>query len=203
MFLVIYSILQTSLVSSFFTSVHRIRFKVENMIGHPLDWSGDAERNQLMYESAKPMAELYSPLIALNRTHILQEYFIPSDNRIHFVDWMQHVERIVNEIGSCMSHVSLLNITIRYLVKDDVTVLKYAPRNSYAFVFYFRASCTHQAELELRTIHHLLTEKALSLGGTFYLPYRHDYTHKQMKLAYPNIEEFFETKKRYDPDGTI
>lgn len=50
----------------------------------------------------------------------------------------------------------------------------------------------------------LLTQQlivsAISLNGTYYLPYRLHATKKQLYKAYPAAEQFFMLKKKYDPD---
>jgi hypothetical protein len=37
--------------------------------------------------------------------------------------------------------------------------------------------------------------------GTYYLPYQLVYSNEQVQRAYPEIEDFFATKKKYDPSG--
>ncbi len=44
-----------------------------------------------------------------------------------------------------------------------------------------------------------LVEVALSAGGTFFLPYRRHYTADQLRRAYPAIDAFFASKRKYDP----
>ena len=44
-----------------------------------------------------------------------------------------------------------------------------------------------------------LIDQAISLGGTFYLPYRLHYNEQQLKVAYPMLDEFIEIKKVADP----
>ena len=48
-----------------------------------------------------------------------------------------------------------------------------------------------------------LIDKALNLGGTFYLPYRLHYTGQQLLKAYPNISQWQEIKKSLDPEETF
>ncbi|CAF4720218.1 unnamed protein product, partial [Rotaria magnacalcarata] len=70
-----------------------------------------------MYESAKPMAILYQPLAIYNDTFILQEYFIPKPC---FQQWYDQLKLI---IGEKHNHVFLLNLTIRFVKKDQTTFL--------------------------------------------------------------------------------
>ena len=46
-----------------------------------------------------------------------------------------------------------------------------------------------------------LIEVALKLDGTYYLPYQLFYSQEQLHRAYPEIDEFFAAKKKYDPIG--
>lgn len=177
-------------------TIQKIRFKIEKLIDKPLDFNNDSySRNMVLYESAEPMASLYSPLIDLNVTHILQEYFIPSSK---FNLWMTYLQKVFDV---AYKNVTLLNLTIRYVYRDDVSFLKYAKEDVYAFVLYFRLNVN--AEHTLQKIHNKLTQNALSLGGTFYLPYRHHYSDDQLVQAYPEIWEFFKLKSKYDPTNTF
>lgn len=81
------------------------RFYIEREFGVALDWAEVDDRNSMLYESAAPLARLYTPLVRLLRslchlstltehcthththsqlkiddTFILQEYFIPKEN---------------------------------------------------------------------------------------------------------------------------
>ena len=99
--------------------------------------------------------------------------------------------------------VSLLNTTIRFVKRDSWTALPYSSHESgsYSFVLYYRIHRTPEADAVLRDVHHQFTEATLSLGGTFYLPYRHHYTDEQLRAAYPTMDAFVEAKRRLDPSA--
>lgn len=175
--------------------VQKIRYNLEDIIGKPFDISNDIDsKNQLLYESATTLSKLYNPLINTNQTHILQEFFVPNKN---FNEWMKFIKYLF--LQKQFEYIILLNITIRYVKKDTISFLKYAKNDMYAFVFYYRLPNTEIADKELMNIHNKLTTKVLKLDGTFYLPYRHHYNHKQLYIAYPEITDFFKLKKIYDP----
>ena len=44
-----------------------------------------------------------------------------------------------------------------------------------------------------------LIDRALNLGGAFYLPYRLHARRDQVRAAYPRAEKFAERKRFYDP----
>lgn len=175
----------------------KIRYMIEKHKNKPLDWNDDCDRNKLLYETALPLAKLYNPLINLDKTHILQEFFIP---RVNFNKWLLFLKRIFTNI---FNNVTLLNITIRYIKQDKVTFLKYAKKDMFAFVLYYRIKRNNDADNELQVIHNQLVNKTLKLDGTFYLPYRHHYDKSQLQRAYPEIEKFFELKNKYDPNNVF
>ena len=174
-----------------------IRFFVESYMGRALDWSGESDKNMLLYESAKPLATLYSPLFEVDDTFILQEFFVPSP---HFTQWMVGAKPLF-----CGRYpgVSLLNTTIRYVYKDESSFLRYAKADSYAFVLYWRIRRGPEADATLRRVHEQFVKLTLSLGGTFYLPYRHHYDQMELQTAYPRIKEFFKLKRKYDPSDVF
>ncbi|CAF3346440.1 unnamed protein product [Rotaria socialis] len=172
----------------------RIRFALEKVFARPLDLSLSTDRNTTMYESAKPMAILYQPLTIYNDTFILQEYFIPKP---YFQHWYDKLKLIIVEK---YNHVFLLNLTIRFVKKDQTTFLSYTKNDDcYAFVFYFRITCNDSGDQQVRELNQKLIQLAFDCHGTFYLPYRQHYTFEQMSKAYPMINEFFEKKLTYDP----
>jgi FAD/FMN-containing dehydrogenase len=53
------------------------------------------------------------------------------------------------------------------------------------------------AEMQAMTVD--LVDAALQAGGRYYLPYRLHATPAQFLRAYPQANEFFSLKRRYDP----
>lgn len=180
-------------------NIKKIRYQIEKTFDKPLDQNNNSSRNEILYESADPLAKLYSPLIELDKTHILQEYFIPNNKFDIFINKLAAIYK--NIILKYKHHINLLNITIRYIKKDNTTFLKYGTSSMYAFVFYYRIDKSRMAESKLRIIHYMLTYLTLELDGTFYLPYREHYTKNQLLLAYPMIQEFIKLKYKYDPNS--
>ena len=173
----------------------KIRYGLEKTFKKPLDWSDDCERNKLLYESATPMGNLYNPLIVIDRTHILQEFFIPN---ARFKEWMYFLKNTF--VGASFNKISLLNITVRYVKEDHTTFLRYAKDNMFAFVFYYRVERHELSNIELEALHNVLVEEVLRLKGTFYLPYRHHYSRQQLQTAYPEINDFYQAKLHFDPE---
>jgi FAD/FMN-containing dehydrogenase len=144
-------------------------------------------RNEEMYDN---MAYLKN---RLSDTDILQEYFIPVDRMPEFVDGLRSVvER---------NQANLINVTIRTVHKDEVTALPYAAQDMFGFVLYFNVGFNDQDNEVLKKTTVDLIDEAAKAGGTFYLPYQLFYSKQQLLRAYPNIEEFFRAKRRYDRVG--
>lgn len=144
-------------------------------------------RNQQMYNK---MSYLKNPA---EETEILQEYFVPHDKMVQFIDGLRDVVQ--------KSTVNLLNVTIRSVKKDTITKLPYAKDDMFAFVLYFNQRFNQKESQELEKVTKDLIDTLLEANGTFYLPYKLYYTKEQLSKAYPAIDEFFRLKKKYDPQS--
>ncbi len=144
-------------------------------------------RNQEMYDA---MGYLKN---RLPDTDILQEYFIPPEKMPAFIDGLRSTVT--------KNKANLLNITIRIVHKDTITALPYATDDRFAFVLYFNQKVNDQDSAILKKTTDDLIDLALNLGGTFYLPYQLYYSPEQLRAAYPEIDTFFATKNKYDPEG--
>lgn len=151
---------------------------------------GDATRNSLMNEPAVTLAD-GDP----DRTDILHEYFV-APNR--FAEFVQHCQAVIPA-----SYQQLLNITVRYVKADRESVLSYAPEPRIASVLLFSQEKTVRAEADMARLSHELIERVLSIGGTYYLPYRPHATLDQFKRAYPRAAEFAARKRELDKAMTF
>ncbi|CUE70093.1 FAD-linked oxidase, putative, partial [Bodo saltans] len=176
------------------------RFAIERNTGLALDWDSSKDRNSLMYESAQPLARLVSPFLSVDDTFILQEYFVPKRG---FTSWIRAVKPILKELDTSTVGITLMNITIRFVHQDAHSVLKYAAHKDgmYAFVLYLRIQRTNECDARLGTFQRRLIDETLLQQGTFYLPYRKQYTHSQVLQSYPNMPTFVAKKQLYDPHG--
>jgi FAD/FMN-containing dehydrogenase len=144
-------------------------------------------RNEEMYDD---MAYLKN---RLPDTDILQEYFIPYDRMPEFVDGLRNVVQRDNA--------NLLNVTIRTVHKDTITALPYAKQDMFGFVLYFNVRLNDRDNEILKRTTSDLIDLAHRAGGTYYLPYQLFYTKDQLRNSYPEIDDFFAAKKKYDPIG--
>ena len=144
-------------------------------------------RNEEMYDN---MAYLKNRLAD---TDILQEYFIPYDRMPEFVDGLRGVVE--------KNEANLLNVTIRTVHKDTITALPYAKEDMFGFVLYFNVKFNDRENEILKKTTADLIDVAHRSGGTYYLPYQLFYTKDQLRACYPEIDDFFAAKKKFDPIG--
>ena len=144
-------------------------------------------RNEEMYDD---MAYLKN---RLRDTDILQEYFVPYDRMPEFVDGLRDVVQ--------KNKANLLNVTIRTVHKDTITALPYAKEDMFGFVLYFNVKFNDRDNEILKKTTSDLIDVAHQAGGTYYLPYQLFYSREQLKKCYPEVDDFFAAKKKFDPGG--
>ncbi|HEY0462101.1 MAG TPA: SAM-dependent methyltransferase [Pyrinomonadaceae bacterium] len=90
--------------------------------------------------------------------------------------------------------------TIRFIRRDSESFLAWA-REDFACIV-FNLHIAHRAEKIEKAAgdFRLLIDRALSLGGSFYLTYHRWATKEQVLAAYPQMPEFLELKKKFDSD---
>jgi len=180
-----------------------VRFQVEEQTASAMDWSDSFTCNELLFESAEPLARMVEPLFQTDDTFILQEYFVPVDK---VLQWIQLAKPIFKDVANNSSpeegtRVILLNTTIRVVNADTITALPYSPQKTFAFVLYYRL-CRNEASVNyLRTFCQRFIDVTLQCEGRFYLPYLHHYSTEQLLESYPEWPAFIETKEMLDPDG--
>ena len=151
-----------------------------------LETSQITSRNQVMHDSVE-----YLNNVIINETDLLHEYFIP---RKHLLRYLKKMKPLLQNSGF-----PVLNISIRIVSKADI-MLNYAPENMYSIVLYINQRLERQQLINMKKLTQDLIDLALSMNGTFFLPYQLCFTRDQLKQAYPNIDEFFKLKTKYDPN---
>jgi len=166
--------------------------------GKELRWAAEAHiqpllndshfsRNQLLNEGS----EIFQNRSA-DSTDVLHEYFIPPRNIEPFV---VDLRRIIPAYKG-----DLLNVTVRCIEKDDDTFLRYADQRLFSLVLLFSHSRTSEGDAQMEAMTQKLIDAALAAGGRYYLPYRLHATREQFRRAYPQADEFFRLKRKYDPN---
>jgi FAD/FMN-containing dehydrogenase len=163
----------------------RARWAAET-VGNPSISSGIATRSTLMNE---PVANLAGrdPF----RTDILHEYFVAPERFDAFLTACR--DTILR------SRQDLLNVTLRYVKADPVSVLSYAPVPRIAAVMLFSQSISPEAEADMLQMTEALIERVIAIGGSFYLPYRLHARRDQAERSYPNLARFLAKKREIDP----
>jgi FAD/FMN-containing dehydrogenase len=142
------------------------------------------------YEAGYDVAELEPPSRS-QRTYVLQEYFVPVERLTDFVPKMA---AILNR-----HRVNALNISIRHAMPDSDTTMSWAPTETFAFVLYHKQRTRENAKSRVAVWTRELIDAALSVGGTYYLPYQPHGTVAQFHRAYPKAKALFVLKREVDP----
>lgn len=154
--------------------------------------SGEAclvSRNEPMHDSV--------PYLRNNlkgETDILQEYFIPRDQFIPFVDGLRE---IITANGA-----NLLNASVR-VVHAEGNFLSYAPVDAFSIVLYLNQFTDEAGHTKMRAVTSALIDLTAEVGGRFFLPYQLHYSPEQLERAYPEIRAFFVAKRQHDPDELL
>lgn len=169
-----------------FSSAQKTRFLLDNKIIKNINhvvW-----RSYEMSHSVSSLAEN-----SKNRTKILQEYFIPVDA---FNDFVTSMKLIIQK-----HQVKVLNISIRYVPKNNESILTYAKEDCFAFVYYIAVDKITENYEQVRVWTQKLIQAALDCNGTYYLPYHLFASQEQFEQSYPSYLQLLDIKKEYDPDN--
>jgi len=163
-----------------------IRWNAEKVLGERVGRKYFS-RNQLLDEGAETYEEHNA-----DRTDVLHEYFIPPQRVGTF---LKRARAIIPK-----HHGDLLNVTIRNVLLDKDTMLRYANQDMFAFVMLFNQPRTAEADERMETMTQELIDATIECGGRYYLPYRLHATKAQLFKAYPQAVAFFQRKRHYDPE---
>jgi len=163
-----------------------IRWNAEKVLGERVGRKYFS-RNQLLDEGAETYEEHNA-----DRTDVLHEYFIPPQRVGTF---LKRARAIIPR-----HHGDLLNVTIRNVLLDKDTMLRYSNQDMFAFVMLFNQPRTAEADERMETMTQELIDAAIECGGRYYLPYRLHATKAQLFKAYPQAAAFFQRKRHYDPE---
>jgi len=182
------------------TESQRLVFRgsVNSEYGKRLRWDLETGMNKVSKNEIYSRNELLNDHVSLienkdtSSTDLLHEYFIPERN---FIQYINDIKTILKN-----SKIDLLNITIRGVQQDNDSYLTYAREDVFGFVLLFNQKKTDEQEREMKILTNQLVDIAMKNEGTFYLPYRLHIDKDKMRKSYPNADNFFELKRKYDPD---
>ncbi|PEJ53617.1 FAD-binding oxidoreductase [Bacillus sp. AFS002410] len=126
-------------------------------------------------------------------TQVLQEFFVPVDEFVSYIDDVREYLQYEHDFN-------LLNITIRYVEKDNETVMNYAKDDMFAFVVLIQHGKDKDSVHKASEVIQKWTDLTIKHRGSYYLPYYPYQTKQQMQSAYPRTEDFFNKKKEFDPN---
>lgn len=144
------------------------------------------------YEAGYDVMEL-EPKSKKNSVYVLREYFVPVSKFDEFSALMKEIYR--------RHRVNVINISIRHSIPDPGSYLAWAKEEVFAFVIYYKQDTREHAKNNVAIWTREMNEAAISLGGTYYLPYQIYETQEQFHRAYPRAKELFELKKKLDPEN--
>ena len=111
----------------------------------------------------------------------------------------------LNQAGLILAgyETELLDIEVSYLGADNDSLLRYASRDLCAVRLLLNESRRPSGEYRLRELSMALIQRALALGGGFFLPHRRHASAVQFKAAYGNTARFIRMKRRFDPQERL
>lgn len=125
-----------------------------------------------------------------NDTDILHEYFIPRSQFVGFVDGMR---KVLTD-----NKTNLLNASVR-VVHQEKNFLSYAPEPAFSLVLYINQTADDDGNRRMKKTTGELIDLTVAHKGRFFLPYQLHYSRDQLQKSYPEIDDFFAAKRKYDP----
>jgi FAD/FMN-containing dehydrogenase len=125
-----------------------------------------------------------------NDTDILHEYFIPRSQFVSFVDGMR---KVLTD-----NKTNLLNASVRIVHQED-NFLTYSPEPAFSLVLYINQSTDDEGNRRMKKATGELIDLTIAHKGRFFLPYQLYYSRDQLQRSYPQINDFFAAKRKYDP----
>lgn len=145
-------------------------------------------RNNVM-RSDSTFMEYNSP----SKVELLQEYFVPIDQFTAYINDLRDMLETEDDFN-------LLNITIRYVEKNEKAIMSYAKEDMFALVLLINQGQSSEDIEDAGEVIRKMIDLTLEHGGSYYLPYYPYPTKAQLEAAYPSADQFFAKKREVDPD---
>lgn len=143
------------------------------------------------YEAGYDVMEL-EPASRQKTTYVLQEYFVGVGKFDVFAALMAEI--------FTRHRVNVINVSVRHSKADSGSLLAWAREEVFAFVVWYKQGTADVDKNKVAVWTRELIDAAISLGGSYYLPYQPHATVEQFHKAYPGATKLFELKKQLDPE---
>ena len=124
-------------------------------------------------------------------TEMISELYVPRDRLADFMAAAAEDFRAHN--------VDVIYGTIRLIERDDETFLAWASEPWACVIFNLHTVHTPEGIAHTADAFRRLIDLAIGRGGTYYLTYHRWATRKQVEICYPQLRQFLEIKREYDP----
>lgn len=160
-----------------------------------------ATSGQLYYSDAHQFADyeddyhrwLDEKLGAADRaTEMITEIYVPRDR---LADFMADVAEDFARTG-----VDVIYGTVRLIERDDEAFFTWARDRWACVIFNIHTVHTSEGLEHAAAAFRRLIDHAIARGGSYYLTYHRWATAEQLETCHPRAREFFELKRKYDPD---
>lgn len=148
--------------------------------------TGITSRNNIMRPDA---SHIY--VETPKQTNLLQEYFIPVDNLIEFIN---SLEKITKELNF-----NLMLVSLRFIPKNTESLTSYTTTDRVGIVLFFNQKMTKDGNEKTKKWTQYLINTAIQLNGAYYLPSQLHATKEQALKVYTKLNDFFALKNKYDP----
>lgn len=174
-------------ISQYFDLGKKIRWNTEKLYAQKMSIKSPISRNSAMNTDIHILWPLYG-----TDKDILQESFIPKEQLSKFIEIFK--KYVLN------FNMNILNVTIREVTQDNISLLSYANTDVFGVVCLFSQNLTSQDEEKMENFTKAIIDEVIRLNGTFYLPYRLHYNINQLQKSYPSLLYWLQIKEKWDQD---
>ena len=92
----------------------------------------------------------------------------------------------------------LVLLSVSTLHQED-NFLTYSPEPAFSLVLYINQTTDDEGNRRMKKATEELIDLTIAHKGRFFLPYQLYYSRDQLQRSYPQINDFFAAKRKYDP----
>ena len=122
---------------------------------------------------------------------MITEIYVPRENLNDLI------YKIIDDVRH--NQINVIYGTMRLIEKDDESYLAWAKQDYACIIFNLRVEHSDEGIMKAQKDFQLLIDRALELGGSYFLTYHRWARKDQILKAYPQFIEFMKFKKIYDP----